>query len=44
VPAPSGESLTYVDQIISLQPPATVKITNDQITLTGFSAAAVTLP
>lgn len=40
----SGGSMTYVDQITGFQPPATVKVVGDAISLTGFSVAAVTLP
>ena len=40
----TGGQLDYVDQTTSFQPPATMKLTSDNMKLAGFSVAVVTLP
>lgn len=44
IPGAAGGTEEFVDQTTAFQPPASVKLSGDKITLTGFSVAAVTLP
>jgi hypothetical protein len=39
-----GGEMEYVDETTALDPPKTVKLSSDQISLNDFSVAAVTLP
>jgi hypothetical protein len=40
----TGGQLDYVDQTTSFQPPATMKLTSDNMKLAGYSVAVVTFP
>jgi len=44
IPGAAGGQEEYVDQTTAFQPPASVKLETDAVTLSGFSVAAVTLP
>ena len=40
----SGGQIEYVDQTTGFQPPATTKVSNENLSLGGYSVAVVTLP
>lgn len=44
VPGANGGQLDFVDVNTGLQPPASTKLTSDNLTLHGFSVAVLTLP
>ncbi len=44
IPGANGGQEEYVDQTTAFQPPASVKLSGDKVTLNGFSVAVVTLP
>lgn len=44
VPGASGGQISFVDQTTSFQPPASAKLSSDQLTLGGYSVTVVTLP
>jgi hypothetical protein len=44
IPGAKGASADYVDQTTGFNPPASMKLEGDTITLKGFEVAAVTLP
>jgi hypothetical protein len=44
VPGASGGQMDRVDQTTALQPPASARLSDDQVTLGGFAVAVVTLP
>jgi hypothetical protein len=44
IPGANGGEEQYVDQTTAFQPPASVKLSGDTITLHGFAVASVTLP
>ena len=44
VPGASGGQMEYVDQTTGFQPPATVKLSADNLKLNGYAVAIVTLP
>jgi hypothetical protein len=44
IPGASGGQMEYVDQTTSFQPPASMKLTSDDMKLNGYSVAIVTLP
>jgi hypothetical protein len=44
VPGASGGQLDRVDQTTALQPPASSRLGDDEVTLGGFAVAVVTLP
>lgn len=44
IPNARGGRVEFVDQTTAFQPPASAKLEGDNITLSGFSVAAVTLP
>jgi len=44
IPGASGGEQIYADQTTGFQPPAKTKLNSDEITLNGYSVAAVTLP
>jgi hypothetical protein len=44
VPGATGGRLDRVDQTTALQPPASTKLGDDEVTLGGFAVAVVTLP
>jgi hypothetical protein len=43
LPGASGSSEEFVDQTTAFQPPASKKLTTDQVLLPGFAVAVVTL-
>jgi hypothetical protein len=44
IPGASGGQMDRVDQTTALQPPASARLSDDQVTLGGFAVAVVTLP
>jgi hypothetical protein len=44
IPGASGGTQLYADQSTAFQPPATAKLTSDEVTLNGYSVSAITLP
>lgn len=44
IPGASGGQMEYVDQTTGFDPPKSVRLDSDRITLYGFGVAAVTLP
>jgi hypothetical protein len=44
IPGAAGGLHEYVDQTTAFEPPASAKLTSEQLTLTGLSVAVVTLP
>jgi hypothetical protein len=44
VPGANGGNQTYADQTTAFEPPATKRVTSDEIQLNGYSVSVVTLP
>jgi len=44
IPGASGGEEEYVDQTTAFQPPASTKLSSDEVTLKGLGVAAITLP
>ena len=44
LPGAQGASVEHVDETTGFQPPAAGKLTRDQLPLSGFAVAVVTLP
>jgi hypothetical protein len=44
IPGASGGEQMYADQTTGFRPPATTKLSSDEVTLNGYSVSAVTLP
>lgn len=44
IPGASGGNQTYADQTNAFEPPATKRVTTDDIQLNGYSVSAITLP
>jgi hypothetical protein len=44
IPGANGGEQMYADQTTGFQPPATSKLSSDEVTLNGYSISSVTLP
>jgi len=44
IPGASGGEQMYADQTTGFQPPASTKLSSDEVTLNGYSVSAITLP